>query len=302
MQVAREAFTLVGHTGEGTSRQEVLREGLRQADAVITTLSEQVGAALLDQAPHLRVIANYAVGYNNIDVQAAKRKGIVVTNTPDVLTDATADLTWALILAVARRVVEGHQLVQQGGWEGWAPTHMLGADVSGKTLGIVGLGRIGKAVARRAVGFRMPVLYSNRGQAVSTAEPSWRMVSKETVFREADVISLHVPLTAETHHMIDAHALAMMKSSAILINTSRGAVVDEAALVAALQAGQLGGAGLDVYEEEPRLHPGLLGLPQVVTLPHLGSATWGTRVRMGMMCVENIQAVFAGREPPNRVG
>lgn len=283
------------------AKEEILA-GIREARAVICTLNERFDEAMLGAAPSLRVIANYAVGYNNIDVAAAKARGVVVTNTPDVLTNATADLTWALILAVARRVVDGDQLVRQNRWTGWSPTQMLGVDLAGKTLGIIGMGRIGQAVARRAVGFDMNVLYWTRSERPPQPDhPSWRRGSFEELLRRSDFLSLHVPLTQETTHLINASALGLMKPTAFLINAARGPVVDEAALVKALQEGRLAGAGFDVYEKEPELHPGLRELSQVVLLPHLGSATMETRIKMGMMCVENVLAVLEGKPAPNRV-
>jgi glyoxylate reductase len=300
MRAARERYDLLAEPTERAPSDEQRRQGFAAADAVICTLSDRVDAALLAQATRLKIVANYAVGYNNIDVAAARAKGIVVSNTPDVLTDATADLTWALLLAVARRVVEGDRLTRSGSWSGWAPTQMLSTDVTGKTLGIIGMGRIGQAVALRAAGFRMPVIYASRGPGRSPA-PAWTSRTKEEVLAEADFLSLHVPLTEATHHLIGAPELDRMKRTAYLINTSRGPVVDEAALVNALQAGRLAGAGLDVYEEEPSLHPGLLGLGNAVLLPHVGSATYETRIRMGMICLENIAAVLAGKPAPNQV-
>lgn len=295
-------FRLSMEPGTSPPSRRQLSQGLRDADAVICTLTERMDDALLQSAPHLKVIANHAVGHNNVDLQAAQARGIVVTNTPDVLTDATADLTWALLLAVARRVTEGHHLVRRGDWTGWEPTQLLGAEVSGQALGIVGMGRIGQAVARRAMGFGMTLLYTSR-TSVPPPDPRWpwRHVTLETLLQESDFVSLHVPLTADTHHLIGADALRLMRPTAFLINTSRGPVVDEAALAAAIQEGRLAGAGLDVYEDEPTVHPGLLALPRVITLPHLGSATLGTRVRMGMLCVENVLAVLEGRSAPNRV-
>jgi glyoxylate reductase len=280
----------------------VLINGLREADAAICTLTERIDHEVLSSAPRLRVVANYAVGYNNIDLAAARARGVIVTNTPDVLTEATADLTWALLLATARRIPEGHRLVQDGAWSGWKPTQLLGAEVYGKTLGIIGMGRIGQAVARRAAGFNMSVLYSGRKTVHSpgTGE-SWRRVAFEDLLTSSDFISLHVPLTSETHHLIGAPELHRMRQTAFLINTSRGAVVDEAALVDALREHRLAGAGLDVYEQEPCLHPGLRNLSQVVTLPHLGSATYSARIQMGMVCIENVLAVLEGRPAPNRV-
>ena len=285
---------------QGPTRKALL-SGLRCAEAVICTLTEQMDAEAIEAGVHLKVIANYAVGYNNIDLDAAKRRGIIVTNTPDILTETTADLTWALILGVARRLPEGHRLVQQGRWKGWEPGQLLGGDVHGKTLGIIGMGRIGQAVAQRASGFHMPVLYCNRHEVKALNPQTWRRLSFDEILTEADFLTLHVPLTRETHHLIGATELRRMRPTAFLINTSRGPVIDEAALVNALEAGRPAGAGLDVYEHEPRIHPGLRTLKQVVTLPHLGSATLNTRIRMGLMCAENVTAVLEGRPAPNRV-
>ncbi|MDE3226297.1 MAG: D-glycerate dehydrogenase [Nitrospirota bacterium] len=302
MAAIHERFELTLEPNASPPARDTLAQGLRRAEAIIPTLTERIDATLLQEAPRLKVIANHAVGYNNIDLPAATARGIVVTNTPDVLTDATADLTWALLLAVARRITEGYRLVQTGAWTGWEPTQLLGADVSGQTLGIVGMGRIGQAVARRAMGFGMTVLYASRTSVPSPDSMApWRQVTLETLLRQSDFISLHVPLTPDTHHLIGGKAFSLMRPAAILLNTSRGPVVDEAALAAALNDGRLAGAGLDVYEEEPKIHPGLLALPQVVTLPHLGSATLNTRVRMGVLCVENVLAVLEGRPAPNRV-
>lgn len=301
MAALRERFEVATpESPESPSRTNLLR-GLRDADGAICTLTERIDAEALDQAPRLRIIANYAVGFNNIDLDAARRRGVAVTNTPDILTETTADLTWALLLAVARRIPEGHALVQCGEWTGWEACQLLGTDVYGKTLGVIGMGRIGRAVARRADGFAMPVLYASRDPRPIPQYPSWQCTSLNDVLERADFLTLHVPLTSETHHLIGRRELTGMKPTAFLINTSRGPVVDEEALVDALREGRLAGAGLDVYEREPNLHPGLLGVPNVVTLPHLGSATLATRVKMGMVCLENLTAVMEGREPPNRV-
>ncbi|MDF0666958.1 MAG: D-glycerate dehydrogenase [Nitrospira sp.] len=281
--------------------EEELRRGFIEAQAVICTLTDRIDASLLSQAKRLKIIANYAVGYNNIDLAAAARRGIIVTNTPDVLTDATADLTWGLLLALTRRIVEGDAWVRTGTWPGWTPTQMLGADLSGKTLGIVGMGRIGQAVARRAAGFRMPVIYAGRQSVCNPPGSSWVWRSLAEVVAECDCLSLHVPLTEGTRHLIDRRKLALMKPTAYLINTSRGPVIDESALVSALEASTIAGAGLDVYEHEPTIHARLRSLPNVVLLPHLGSATLGTRVRMGFICLDNIAAVLGGRPAPNRV-
>jgi glyoxylate reductase len=302
MAVIRERFTLTVPPLDRPPSQTEIRTGACDAQAVICTLNERFDADTLSAAPLLRVIANYAVGYNNIDVGAAKARGIVVTNTPDVLTNATADITWALILAVARRIVEGDHLVRQNQWTGWSPTQLLGVDLSGKTLGIVGMGRIGQAVARRAAGFDMNILCWTRSERpLQHGLPAWQRVSFENLLRRSDFLSLHVPLTPETRHLINEAALQLMKPTAFLINAARGPVVDEAALANALRDGRLAGAGFDVYENEPELSPGLRELNQVVLLPHLGSATTETRIRMGLMCVENVLAVLEGKPAPNRV-
>lgn len=299
MAAIRERFRLTAVPAVEPPSPRALLDGMREAEAAICTLTETIDDSVLSYAPRLKILANYAVGYNNIDLDAARAHGVVVTNTPDVLTDTTADLTWALLLAAARRVVEGDRLVRAQQWTGWAPTHMLGADVWGKTLGVIGMGRIGQAVARRAAGFNMPVLYAGRHPV--PGDPRWDFRPFDEVLAESDFITVHVPLTPDTHHLLDKQAFARMKPTAFLINTSRGPVVDEAALVEALRAGRPAGAGLDVYEREPELHPGLRELPNVVLLPHLGSATLDTRIRMGMICVENVRAVLEGRPAPNRV-
>ena len=302
MAAIRQQYRLISEPTDLPPTPEEQRRGLGQADALICTLSDRIDRSLLSDASRLKIVANYAVGYNNIDVDVARERGIVVTNTPDVLTDATADLAWALLLAVARRVVEGDAWLRTGAWPGWAPTQMLGRDVTGKTLGIVGMGRIGQAVAQRAQGFRMPVFYASRRACSSPpGVPPWTARSLHDVLQHSDFISLHVPLADTTRHLIGARELAMMKPTAFIINTSRGPVIDEAALVSALQAGRIAGAGLDVYEQEPTVHAGLTALPNVVLLPHLGSATLDTRVRMGLICLENIAAVLKGQAAPNRV-
>ncbi len=263
-----------------------------------TLLSTPVDASLMERLPHLRVAANCAVGFDNIDLEVAAKRGIVVTNTPNVLTEAVADLTWALILAVARRVREGDELVRSGRWSGWEPDQLLGLELAGGTLGILGLGRIGAAVARRAVGFRMDAIYWSR-----SARPDLetrlmlRRFPLERLLERADVVSVHLPLTPETRHLIGAGELARMKPGAILVNTSRGPVADEAALAGALADGRLAGAGLDVYEDEPRLHPGLLAHPRSVLLPHVGSATEATRRAMARLMADNLAAVLEGRPP-----
>ncbi len=278
-------------------RQELLRK-IAKVDGLLCLLSDIIDREVLDAAPRLKVLSNYAVGYNNIDVEYATRKGVVVTNTPGVLTDATADLAWALLLATARRVVEGDRLVRQGKFRGWGPMLLLGHDLKGKTLGIVGAGRIGTAVAERSVGWKMRVLYySRRPNEFLEKELGARKVPLEELLAEADFVSLHVPLTPETHHLINGAALRKMKPTAILINTARGAVVDEPALVQALKEKRLAGAGLDVYENEPQVHPELLKLDNVVLLPHIGSATVETRDEMARIAARNLLAVLEGRKP-----
>lgn len=267
------------------------------AEALIPLVNDTVDATVFARCPRLRVVANVGVGVNNIDLEAAAAAGVVVTNTPDVLTEATADLTWALILAVLRRVVEGDRLLRAGGFSGWRPDFFLSADVQGAMLGIVGMGRIGRAVARRAAPFGMRVAYHDPDPGAVKGLEATRYAELEAMLLEVDVLSLHCPLTAATRHLLDVRRLGLMKPSAVVINTSRGEVVDEGALVAALEAGRLGGAGLDVFEFEPRVHPGLLGRSDVVLLPHLGSGTRGTRAAMASLAVDNALAVLAGRPP-----
>jgi glyoxylate reductase len=251
----------------------------------------------------LRVIANVGVGYDNIDVAACTRRRILVTNTPDVLTEATADLAFALLMAVARRIVESDRYIREGHWHYWKWAYLWGTDLYRKTLGVYGLGRIGKAVARRAHGFSMRVLYHDIVRSTPAQEHELRaqFVDRETLLREADFLTLHVPLTPETHRLISARELAMMKPTAFLINAARGKVVDEAALVEALEAKRIAGAGLDVFEQEPSIQPALLALPNVVLTPHVGSATSETRLAMAMLAVENLLAGLEGRRPPNPV-
>ncbi len=264
------------------------------AAGLFCLLSERVDAALLDAAPNLRIVANMAVGYDNVDVAACAERGVMVTNTPDVLTDATADLTWALLLAVARRIGEGERLARTGQWSGWRPGELLGTGLGGKTLGIFGMGKIGSAVARRAAGFEMDVVYHNRRPAPGAAAS---YVSLEELLGRSDVVVLTAPSTPETRHVIDAAALAAMKRTALLVNTARGQLVDEAALVAALRSGVIAGAGLDVYEAEPVIHPGLLELDNVVLAPHLGSATHEARAAMVQLACDNLLAVLSGQPP-----
>jgi glyoxylate reductase len=284
-----------------------LRRRLRDADGALTMLTERIDARLIAGAPRLRVVSNLAVGVDNIDLEAATQAGIAVGHTPGILTETTADLAWALLMAVARRVAEGDRYVRAGRWRSWGPRTLLGSDVHGATLGIIGWGAIGRAVARRAAGFGMRIIYAahrrsrGRGQSAARdagAPPQARRVTLDRVLRESDFVSLHVPLTPSTHRMIDSAALRRMKRGAILINTARGPVVDQHALVRALKAGRLGGAGLDVTDPEPIANGDpLLGLDNVVITPHIGSASRATRERMGEIAVRNILAVLAGRRP-----
>lgn len=278
-----------------------LRDRVRGREAVLCLLTDNVDASVLEAARGCRVFSNMAVGYNNIDVAAATRLGILVTNTPGVLTEATADLTWALILGVARRVAEGDREVRAGRFTGWGPMYMLGGDVTGRTLGLIGPGRIATAVAERARGFKMPIVYHGRRESPPLDALGARRLSLDELLAESDFVSLHVPLSPETRHIIDAAAIGKMKASAYLINTARGPVVDEVALVKALRSGRIAGAGLDVYEDEPRMAQGLAECENALLLPHLGSATHATRAAMSRIAAENLIAVLEGRRPEHVV-
>ena len=281
-----------------------LRTAMADVDALLPLLTVPVDAALLAAAPRLKVVANHAVGYDNIDLPACTRRGVWVTNTPGVLTEATADLAWAALLAAARQIVPGDAMVRGGRFEGWEPTMLLGVDMVGKTLGVVGFGQIGQAVARRAAGFSVEVLFHDvvqRGEVSLGGLVTARQVPLEQLLQRADFVSLHVPLSTTTHHLMDSARLALMKPTAFLINTARGPVVDEAALVEHLRARRIAGAALDVYEQEPALAPGLAALDNALLLPHIGSATAETRLAMARMAARNIAAVLRGAVPPNAV-
>jgi lactate dehydrogenase-like 2-hydroxyacid dehydrogenase len=282
-----------------------LCDAMRTADGLLPTVSDAITAAVLGATPRrVKIVSNFGVGYNNIDVAAARDLGIVVTNTPDVLTEDTADLAMALLLMAARRLGEGERHVRGGHWTGWRPTHMLGARVQGKTLGILGLGRIGRAVAKRAHdGFGMRVIYYDPPIPISEAKAIGAAPREtiEDVLRESDFVSLHMPASPENRHLINADRLALMRRHAVLVNTARGDVVDERALAAALDRGTIAAAGLDVYEQEPRVTVDLLQMENVVLLPHLGSATTDTRVAMGERALENLSAYFSGNPPRDRV-
>jgi glyoxylate reductase len=282
------------YTGDTAIAPDELRTRIADKDALICLLTDGIDRMVIDAAPNLRVIANVAVGYNNIDVAYARSRGIAVTNTPDVLTDSVADFTWALILAVTRRLSEGERLLRRGAWKGWALDFMLGTELRGKQLGLIGMGRIARAVAARAPAFGMRVACASRREvAVDGAE----LLSVDRLLNTSDVVSLHVPLTADTRHLIDKRSLARMKRSAYLINTSHGPVVDESALAWALHQHLIAGAALDVYEHEPAIHPDLLPLENVLLVPHLGSGTTETRTAMADLAVENVVAVLSGRAP-----
>ena len=266
--------------------------------AIVPLLSRWVGGTELKNLPNLKIVANCAVGYDNVDVVAAELRGVQVTNTPDVLTDATADLTWALILACARRVIEGVDVIRGGTWTGWHPEQLLGLELRGKTLGIFGAGRIGQAVGRRAVGFGMRLLYASRTPKTDfERETGATRVELGRLLRDSDVLTLHTPSTPETKGVINADALARMRPGAILINTARGDLVREEAVAIALEEGKLGAAGLDVYADEPAINPRLRSAPRTVLLPHIGSATHETRRRMAAIAVANVRAVLAGQPP-----
>ncbi|MGA9884190.1 MAG: D-glycerate dehydrogenase [Candidatus Acidiferrales bacterium] len=270
-------------------------------DALVCLLTEKIDADLLAAAPNLRIVSTVSVGYDHIDVPACTARNVIVTNTPGVLDETTADLTWALLMAVARRVVEGDAWVRTGAWPGWELDQLLGGDVYGKTLGVIGFGRIGRGVARRALGFQMKVLYHNRTRVPDEIETELHaeFSDLDRLLRESDFVTLHVPLGAETRHLISTTALEKMKPAAYLINTARGPVVDEAALAHALELKQIAGAALDVYENEPKVFPALLSRRDVILAPHIGSASIDTRTKMAVMAARNAAEFFAGRRPPN---
>jgi glyoxylate reductase len=286
---------------ERPSREEVLRK-VKDKEGLVCLLTEKINEELLRAAPKLRIAANVAVGYDNIDVNACTKRGVVATNTPGVLDETTADFAWTLLMAVARRLSEGELLARSGIWKGWNLDQLCGADVWGKTLGIVGFGRIGRAVARRSCGFQMKVIYTDAVRAPEDVEKSVNAEFRDmnTLLAESDFISLHVPLLPETRGLFGAAKFSRMKPTAFLINTSRGPVVDEAALIAALETKKIAGAALDVFENEPFVHPGLKR-PNVVLTPHLASASLETRTKMAVMAANNVVALFQGQRPPNMI-
>lgn len=307
-KVFDEALNLLNkHCDIETNQRDIpftpvqLAKKLQGKAGVVTLLTDIIDERLLAQCPDLKIVSNVAVGFNNIDVKACTRRGVMATNTPGVLDDTTTDFTWCLLLATARRLVESDKFFRTGKWMGWGLMQFLGHDVHGKTLGIVGLGRIGKGVAKRAKGFDMRVIYTDVQRADESTERDYAVmyVDKRTLLRESDFVSLHVPLAPETTHYISHAELALMKKTAILINASRGPVVDEKALVKALKEGKIAGAGLDVYEKEPKCERALMGMKNVVLAPHIASASVETRTKMAMVAAQNCVAGLTGQRPPN---
>ena len=299
----QERFEVRIHENDGYMSREDLLHAVMDVDGLVSMLSERVDAELMDRAPVLKVVSNYAVGYNNIDVDAATSRGIMITNTPGVVTDATADLAWAILMGIARDVCQVDRFVRSGEWKEWRPEMFVAADITGATLGIIGLGRIGQAMAKRAEGFDMHVLYSDVSRAAPEVEQRCgaEFVSLDDLLRRSDFVTIHVPLSADTHHLIDARALSLMKPTAYLINTARGPIVDEPALVDVLRNGSIAGAALDVYEHEPKLADGLAELENVILIPHLGANSRRTRDRMASMTADNMIAALTGEQPPNLV-
>ncbi|GAB4314596.1 glyoxylate reductase [Pseudothermotoga elfii] len=289
---------------DGVLPKDVLIDKVKGVDGILCLLADVIDRDVMEAAgKQLKVIANYAVGYNNIDIEEATKRGIMVTNTPGVLTETTADLAWALMMSIARRIVESDKFVREGKFNGWQPMLMLGTDIYGATLGVVGFGRIGQAVARRASGFNMRVLYYSRKRAPEDVEKQLNasFVDLSTLLRESDFVTLHLPLTKETYHLIGEEELRMMKKEAYLINTARGPVIDEKALVKALKNKWIRGAALDVFEKEPQIEPELLELDNVILTPHIGSASYTTRTKMSVMAAENLVKALYGEIPPNLV-
>ncbi|TWU22420.1 putative 2-hydroxyacid dehydrogenase [Novipirellula galeiformis] len=303
MKQLRERSQLtMNHEDRALTKQELIA-GLQGVDGLLCQLTDIIDDEVLGANPNLKVVSNFAVGFNNVDIASASKRNIAVTNTPGVLSDSTADMAWALMFAVARRVVEGDRFVRAGRWEGWAPLQYLGLDISGATLGLVGLGRIGRAMIPRAMGFNMKVLYWNRTRMdiAEEHELGVEYAELDELLAQSDFVSLHVALSEGTKHLINEQRLGQMKPTAYLINTARGPVVDEKALVQALQSNVIAGAGLDVFENEPKLEPALYDLENAVLAPHLGSATIATRSKMGELAIENCLAGCAGKRPPNLV-
>lgn len=299
LEPLRADFDVVDNQADQPWSAAELTAAMQGADAALITTGERIDEALLARCPDLKIVANIAVGYNNIDVAACTRHCVLATNTPDVLNEATADHAWALLLAAARRVGESERWLRAGHWQRWTFDMFNGAEVSASTLGILGMGRIGRAIARRARGFSMPVVYHNRTRLPADQEEGARHVPFDALLREADHLVLVVPYSAGVHHIIGARELALMKPGAVLVNIARGGVVDDAALVEALRAGRIAAAGLDVYENEPALNPGFLALENVVLTPHIASSTRRTRNAMAALAIGNVRAALAGARPPS---
>ncbi|MCB2229061.1 MAG: D-glycerate dehydrogenase [Desulfarculaceae bacterium] len=303
MEALESAFDVECNPNDRVLTREELLAGVAGKDGVVSLLTDRIDDEVLDAAgPQLKIMANYAVGFNNVDVPACTAHKVAVTNTPGVLTDTTADLTMALLLCTARRLCESDVYARAGKYDGWAPLLFLGTDVHHKTLGLMGFGRVGYAVAQRAAGFDMNILYHDAHACPPELEAKVgaKCVDKDTLLRESDFISMHVPLTPETHHLMSTDEFAKMKPTAYVINTARGEVIDEAALAAAVKSGEIAGAGIDVFENEPAIHPDLVANPSVVLLPHIGSASIETRTAMGMLDYDNLKAcLIEGKVPPN---
>ncbi len=295
----REEFDVVDNQQDLPWEQSELAAAMQDADAALLTAGERIDAALLDRCPRLKIVANIAVGYNNIDLGACTERGVMATNTPDVLNEATADHAWALLLAAARRVGESERWLRAGHWKRWTFDMFAGAELSGTTLGVLGMGRIGRAIARRARGFSMPVIYHNRSRLAPGDEDGARYVDFETLLRASDHLILVVPYSKAVHHIIGSKQLAQMKAGATLVNIARGGVVDDAALAAALRSGHLAAAGLDVFENEPALDPALLELENVVLTPHIASSTRATRTAMANLAIDNVRTALKGGTPPS---
>ena len=299
----RERFDVEDNQKDDTPwSADELRRRIADKDGVLATGSDRIDVAVLDAAPRLKAVCNIAVGYNNIDLAACTERGVLATNTPRVLDDTTADLTWALLMAAARRLTESERWLRGGNWiQGWKYDRLLGQDVHHATLGIVGMGRIGQAIARRAKGFSMRVLYHNRHRAPRSAEKALgaRYVTLERLLKESDFVSLNMPYSPESHHLIGAKELAFMKPTAVIVNTARGGIIDDAALVAALTERRIAAAGIDVFESEPKLNPGFLELDNVALAPHIGSATRATRTAMATLAIKNLTIALSGKRPPN---
>jgi glyoxylate reductase len=300
--ILKDHHLIVNEEDRFLTKEEIIA-GAKNADALVCLLSDKIDSEIVDSLPNLKVIANYAVGYNNIDLSAAKEKNIYVTNTPDALTDATADITIALLLAVSRRIVEGDKFVRKGKFAGWKPQLLVGRSIKDKTLGIIGLGRIGKAVAKRAQAFEMNVIYFNRMPLDKETEKKLNVEysSLEKLLKESDVISLHCPLNKSSEHLLNERRLKMLKKDCILVNTARGAIIEEDALIRLLKNNAIFGAGFDVYENEPEVPEELKKLENVVLLPHLGSANDETRKQMAFMVGRNVKIALEGKKPPNNV-